>query len=505
MKRIQLLICAGLLCMAGTAFSQEESREETSYRAEAFGSFSTGEKTPFWMAYHNWGMVPLEANSFYTRGGVFHRQTIDRDWSFRLGLDIAASSPHSYSTVWVQQAYGELDWRLFRLNIGAKEDYISFLDPNLSSGDFSKSNNARPLPEVKLSLNDFWLVPGTRGNMYVKGHFAVGKYLDGDWQENTALPNKQSYTKDVLSHHKSIAFRFGNLNKSHRFQFTVEMDHQVQWGGVLYQYQEWEKEYKVQHQPKGLDDFLRVMVAKEGSSQSSGADNAYVAGSQVGSYLFRLDHKLKNEDLLSLYLHHFFDDGSGMVFENYRDMMLGVQYKTKEKRLLSNAVFEYIYTKHQTGPIHFNMMMDEEHSHLQSKGNGNDNYYNNVDYVQGRSYYGRTMGTPLFLSPEYNGDGRLNFKGTRIISFHLGLEGYFHPSLSYRLLATTGQNWGRYYVPFLSVHKGFASNLDLMYSHPKMKGFDLKLSTGFNMGEFFSEDAFGMGITVTKRGIIRAK
>ncbi len=500
MKINIILLCVGLF-FADNLFAQEE----TTYRAEAFGSFSTGKFTPFWMLYHNWGMVPLQANNGYIRGGVFHQNQINNDWSYELGIDVAASSPHSFGSVWLQQAYGELNWKSLRLNLGAKEDYTSLLDPYLSSGDFDKSNNARPLPEIKISIPQFILVPYTKGNMYFKGDFAIGRCLDGNWQEDTALPYLQSYTKDVLSHHKSIAFRFGNIEKKNKLQFTFEFDHQVQWGGTLYLYDGKEKRYDIVNQPEGLDDFFRVMIAKEGSSQSSGADSAYVAGSQVGSYLFKFDYRLKDNDILSLYLQHFFDDGSGMAYEDYQDMLLGFQYKTTKKQLLSNAVFEYIYTKNQSGPVHFNIMMDDAHDDIRNKGNGNDNFYNNVDYVQGRSYYGRTMGTPLFLSPEYNGDGHLLFKSNRIISFHLGLEGYLHPQLRYRLLATTGQTWGRYFVPYVSVKEGCAANMDLIYSFPKISGLDIKLSTGFNTGSFFAEDAFGMGLTVTKRGVLFAK
>ena len=495
-------IILSLFCLISVGIIAQN--KETSYRAETFGSFSTGENTPFWMLHHNWGMVPLEANNFYVRGGVFHKQAINGDWSFRLGADVAGSSPHAYGSVWVQQAYGELYWKSLRLRIGSKEDYTSFLDERLSSGDFTKSNNARPLPEIEASIPDFLLVPHTRGNMYIRGNFAVGKYLDGDWQEDVASPQNQAYTKDVLSHRKSIAFRFGNIERNNRLQFTIEMDHQAQWGGILYKNYTNEAEgYQMQDQPQGLSDLFRVMIAKEGSPNSSGADNAYVAGSQVGSYTFKFDYKLKSADVASLYLHHFFDDGSGMTFENYRDMLLGVQYKTREKKYLSNIVFEYIYTKQQTGPIHFNLLMDDAHDNIRNKGNGNDNYYNNVDYVQGRSYYGRTSGTPLFLSPEYNKDGRLNFKSSRIISFHLGLEGHLLPRLSYRLLATTGQTWGRYYVPFVAVRDGFASNLDLIYMPSCARDLDIKLSTGFNKGKFFDDAAFGMGVTITKRGIIK--
>ena len=505
MKQHIILI---LLCILSFSFDIN-SQLQTTYRAEAFGSVATGENTPFWMLYRNWGMVPLDANNFYVRGGVFHQQTINKDWSFKAGFDLAGSSPHAYGDVWVQQLYGELNWKSLRLNVGSKEDYISLLNPYLSSGDFCSSNNARPRPEIKGSIPEFILVPYTKGNMYIKGHFAIGYHTDGKWQEDVARPHNQDYTKNVLAHHKSIYFRFGSIEKRNRLQFTFGLDHHALYGGELYQYRDvsetGQKEYVVGRQPSGMSELLRVVIAKEGSESSSEANRAYVAGTSIGAYLFKFDYLLKNKDVLSVYKHHFFEDGSGMAFENYRDGIYGIEYKAKSKSLFSGAVFEYIYTKNQTGPIHFNLTMDSEHYHLRSKGNGNDNYYNNCDYVQGPSYYGRTTGTPLFLSPEYNKDGRVNFTSSRIIAFHLGIEGYFHSTLQYRLLATTGQTWGLYYFPFISVRKGVASGLDLIYSCPKVQDLDLKLSLGFNKGEFFSDDTLGGGITITKRGILFQK
>ena len=501
MKRIILLLLSLLPIYFG-AYSQLQ----TTYRVEAFGSVSTGDNTPFWMLYHNWGMVPLNANNFYIRGGVFHQQTLNKDWSFNAGLDLAGASPNAYGSVWVQQLYGELNWKFLRLNIGSKEDYTSLLNPYLSSGDFDLSNNARPLPEIKVSIPNFVLVPYTKVNMYIKGDFAIGRYLDGNWQEKIAQPDFYSYEKNILAHHKSIYFRFGNIETKNRLQFTFGLDHQAQYGGVLYKGNYFwpfgQAEYNVIKQPQGITDLWRVVIAKEGSSSSSATDQSYTAGSSVGAYLFKFDYRLKNKDILSIYKQHFFEDGSGMAFENYRDGLYGIEYKTKNKSLLSGAIFEYVYTKNQTGPVHFNLDMDSEHKYLISKGNGNDDYYNNIDYVQGRSYFGRTMGTPLFLSPEYNKDGRLYFTSSRIISYHLGIEGYIIPDLQYRLLATTGQSWGIYYLPFDHVKNGVASELDLMYNFPKIEGLSMKLALAFNKGEFFSDDSFGGGITIAKRGVL---
>jgi len=501
MKRIISLILFIL-----PLFFEAYSQLQTTYRAEIFGSVSTGENTPFWMLYHNWGMVPLDADNFYIRGGVFHKQTINKDWSFSAGLDLAGASQNAYGNIWVQQLYGELNWKFFRLNIGSKEDYSSLLDPYLSSGDFDMSNNARPLPELKASIPNFTLIPYTKGNMYIKGDFAIGRYMDGKWQENTARPNFYSYSKNVLAHHKSIYLRFGNIQGKNKLQFTAGLDHQAQYGGELYKGKYYwtsdQKEYTVVDQPQGINDLLRVMLAKEGSQSSSEADQEYVAGSSIGSYYLKFDYRLKNKDVLSIYKQHFFEDASGMALLNYRDGLYGIEYKSKNKTLLSGAVFEYVYTKNQSGPIHFNIEMDSTHHNLWRKGSGNDSYYNNVDYVQGPSYFGRTKGTPLFLSPEFNKDGRLNFTSSRIIAYHLGIEGYFHPTLQYRLLVTTGRSWGLYYVPFDHVKSGVASELDLIYSFPKIEGLDLKLSLAFNKGEFFSDDSFGSGITISKRGVL---
>ena len=502
MKRVFFLILS--VCFLHPLFSQIKG----AYRVETSGSIATGDNTPFWQVNQQWGVTPLNANNLYVRGSVSHAQNLHNDWSMEAGIDIVGASASVYGNPWLQQLYGRLNWKIWRLDAGLREDYTSSLNARLSSGDFVKSNNARPIPEIKISIPEYLPVPYTKGNMYLKGDFAVGYYLDSRWKENTASPYHQDYTKDILSHHKSVYFRFGNIAGRNRMQFTFGMDHVTQWGGKLYTYRDvnGQKQYAVTDQPQGIDDFFRVVIAKEGSSKASSADNAYVSGSQWGAYLFRFDCKLTDKNQFSIYTNHFFDDGSGMVFENYRDGLFGIEYKTANKSLLSGAVFEYIYTKQQTGPIHHNIGMDDEHrDRLISKGNGNDNYYNNADYVQGPSIFGQSSGSPLLLAPAYNSDGSLNFKSSRIIAFHWGVEGYLHPNLQYRLLLTGGQSWGRYYVPFKSVKKGFASLLELIYTPARIEGFDIKLSAAYDKGEFFAGNTLGWSVTLRKRGVIYGK
>jgi hypothetical protein len=98
----------------------------TSYKAETFGSAATGEHTPFWMVNHNWGMTALDAGNFYAGAGVFHEQILTKDWSWEAGIDLAGGSSSPYGNVWMQQLYGRLNWKIWRLNLGSREEYVSF-------------------------------------------------------------------------------------------------------------------------------------------------------------------------------------------------------------------------------------------------------------------------------------------------------------------------------------------------------------------------------------------
>jgi hypothetical protein len=131
-----------------------------------------------------------------------------------------------------------------------------------------------------------------------------------------------------------------------------------------------------------------------------------------------------------------------------------------------------------------------------------DNYYNNTDYVQGLSYFGRTYGNPLLLSPEYNKDGRLYFKSNRIMALHTAIEGYLNKNLEYLARMTYGETLGKYDIPYLNPRRGFASSFHFTYHYPKISNLDLGLFIGFNKGKYFGQSTTGIGLNIVKRGII---
>ena len=75
MKALQTIIAVAALFYSADTFAQtEEVEDATSYKAEAFGSVSSGSTTPFWMVSNRYGIVPLDANNGYLNAGVFHQQ-----------------------------------------------------------------------------------------------------------------------------------------------------------------------------------------------------------------------------------------------------------------------------------------------------------------------------------------------------------------------------------------------------------------------------------------------
>lgn len=476
-------------------------KSTNSYNLEFFGSASTGEHTPFWTVNHRWGTTALESNSFYLRAGFFHQQLFAEDWSFDFGVDLVGSNHSNYGNPWLQQLYGRLQWKALRLDVGSREDYSSLLNPRLSSGDLAGSNHARPLPQIGLSLSDFLPVPGTKRRIFVRGEFHVGAYLDGNYVESQAFPTVHNYARDLLSHSKSLYFRLWDMEAGDRRQFTLGFLHRAQWGGTLMQEDYWNPgSYIEARQPQDFDSFLRMLLAREGSSQASYSDRLFVSGSHWGAYLLKYDYRLPNNSYLHAYIEHFFEDGTGMILQNYPDNLYGLEWRSRRPTLVSGVVVEYLYMKQQTGPIHFGDLGGERGLAGVVRG-GNDNYYNNVDYVQGPSHFGKSQGTPLFLSPEYNEDGTVNFHGSRVQALHLGVEGYLHPRLQYVVLLTAGRNWGRYYQPFTYVHKGFASQVEFTYTFAGDRGWQARFATGYDEGDFFGGRTLGASVTLIKQGL----
>ena len=86
-----------------------------------------------------------------------------RQWGVGYGVEVAV--PYHYTShVVVQQAYVEGRWKKATLTIGAKEQPMQLKDNQLSSGSQTLGINARPVPQVRIALPDYWTLPFGHGS-----------------------------------------------------------------------------------------------------------------------------------------------------------------------------------------------------------------------------------------------------------------------------------------------------------------------------------------------------
>ena len=468
----------------------KENANTTSYQAEIFGSTATGSNTPFWKVSNRYGLVPLDANNGYLNLGVAHQQTFGKGFRWGAGLNVVAAVPRHHN-VFIHQVYAELGYKSLLLTVGSKENRHSLWDHTLSSGDMVQSANARPIPEINLSMPKFTVVPLTKGWMQVKGDFAVGKSFDTGYLKHFANAN-QTYIEDVLWHHKSLYIQIKDSKNGFPLSGIIGVQHWAQWGGTS-------SNPKIGEQPHSFKDFIRVICGKEGSGDATLSDQINVLGNHYGSYDFKLAYTMPTWKVAA-YHQHYFEDKSGMIFKNGTDGLWGVQVDLPKLPWLRKVVTEYLTTRNQSGMFHF---INFDHDKYQATGGGSDNYYNNGEYQTGVSYFGHTIGNPIIPSPAYNSNGDLAFKNTRVRAWHLAFEGDLSTTVSYRLKYTLMNSWGTSYAPFSNNKRGCSGLVEINYHHPRLSGWEFTGALAADAGSLYGDNV-GFSLKVCKRGILKS-
>ena len=173
-----------------TASAEERSLfDSLQYRAELQTTLSGGDHTPLWLNANKYGLSSLKKANGYVRGSLVRPLKNDegRRWGVGYGVDLALAAGFT-STFIVQQAYIEARWLKGVLTVGAKEQPLELKNQELSSGSQTLGINARPVPQVRIALPDYWSIPGTRNWLALKGHIAYGKTTDDGWQKDFKAP-----------------------------------------------------------------------------------------------------------------------------------------------------------------------------------------------------------------------------------------------------------------------------------------------------------------------------
>ena len=505
--RKYLSILLFFCCHLTISGQQPSLTDSLHYRTEIQTTISTGDHTPLWLNANKYGLSSLKTTNGYLRGAIERPLSVDdgRKWGIGYGADIALATGFT-STLVVQQAYAEARWLKGTLTIGAKEYPMELKNQELSSGSQTLGVNARPVPQVRLALPDYWTIPGTKNWLALKGHIAYGKTTDDNWQKDFAAPQTR-YTEGTLYHSKAGYLKIGPGS------FTAELGLEMacQFGGKSY-FELTSNNWQWITNEGGIKGMLHALVPGGGEVNETTYQNA--SGNQLGSWIVRLNYDAESW-AASAYLDHFFEDQSAMFMLDYdgygegaewntkkdntyllydfKDMLLGAELKLKHCDWLNTVVVEYLYSKYQSGPVYHDRTKT-----ISDHIGGNDNYYNHHIFT-GWQHWGQVMGNPLYRSPLYNEDGSISVADNRFVAWHLGVSGQPMHSLNYRVLATYQTGYGTYNDPFTS--RKYDLSLLAEVSWHLCKGWSLRGALGLDKGKLLG-DNFGAQFTVVKSGIL---
>lgn len=501
---ILLIMCSPLAMCA----QHRSLTDSLHYRAELQTTLSTGDNSPLWLNANKHGLSSLKTANGYLRGAIERPLSVDdgRKWGIGYGADIAVAAGFT-STLIVQQAYVEGRWLKGTLTVGAKEYPMQLKNQMLSSGSQTLGINARPVPQVRLALPEYWAIPGTKNWLSLKGHIAYGKTTDDNWQKDFKAPQSR-YTEGTFYHSKAGYLKIG----PGRFNVELGLEMACQFGGKTYKTENGQK--VVIENESGIKSLWHAFVPGGAGSDEVTSDYKNTEGNQLGSWVMRVNYDAKDWNL-GIYADHFFEDHSALFLIGYngygegpewkskknsryflydfKDVMLGAELTLKRNNWLQTVVLEYMYTKYQSGPLY------HDHSQfINSNICGLDHYYNHHLFT-GWQHWGQVIGNPLYRSPLYNEDGDISVENNRFVAWHLGISGKPFTQFSYRILATYQTGYGSYSNPiYPKQHQG---NVLVEAAYQFDKGWCVKGALGFDFGKIHGDNQ-GLQFTIIKKGVL---
>ncbi|BDD08006.1 hypothetical protein FUAX_04380 [Fulvitalea axinellae] len=460
MRNIGFKIILGLLPLFFfSGIVKGQNSDSLSYSVELATSLGTEGYLPHYLAANRWGVWDESENSVLMLGGISYEKKFG-DWTWTVAGSFVSHTgnenpyreasasffPHEYFT--------DLRYKQLYVFVGAKAESIGFYAPNLSTGSLGMSNNARPIPKIMMGM-DYVSIPFTKDYIQFKGHIGNG------WLE------EDRHVSRAMIHEKSFFVKLGEpLPVSMEFGLV----HLAQWGG--------DSESKGEL-PSDFSAFKDVFLGRSNSNFDPNLANEVNA---LGNHMGNIDFSLlyKHEDFtLRFYAQKMFEDNSGkkfgwegglsqMFLKNNKDGLFGLHFEKKGRGVIREFLVEYVKTDWQSGPgmtdppktidpvtgqpIYEEDPGGEKYNQGYPYG-GRDNYYNNSIYLEGWSYYGRSMGNPILLTRNRFLDMGASkkdavgsyFVNNRVKTLHIGVLGDIKDNWTYKVKMTVSKNYGNYY------------------------------------------------------------
>lgn len=455
---------------------------------EAGGVIASGYRIPFWLQANQFALVPRSSPAGTLRLGIQEQFCLSKVYPNRhisYGLQVAGNAART-SAILFPEAYVSLDLGHFSLWGGRKKEIIGLGDSTLTSGFYSWSGNALPVTKIQIGTNGFTPLGFTNGFVSLHAFFAHGWIANSDSVKGSFL------------HQKALYVRLGRPNS--RVHLTAGVLHNAQWGGrsdVLAPGMTNDGRL-----PDTFNDFLYVLTAREGNESDSPSltkfDRINRVGNHLGSIDFSVDIDFGRWQAMGYYQHPF-EDKSGVAFINLPDGLYGIRLMNTDARKggfqLQHILFEYFNTMSQSGSIANNSRYD-----------GQDDYFNNYQYVDGWQQGRYVIGTPFLSRRDDVRAERRNeqpekriwaITNNRVQMGHLGLAGSFSQGVQWQAKLSISQNYGTYRYPFVQPRPQFSGVLSLTWPLRLFGGAELRTAIALDHGQLY-DNVVGGWISLRK-------
>jgi len=410
-------------CLGGGAYAQQGG-----YNAglEGWAGYSTKGVLPFWLRSNRFGSVPLDGAPMSLIGfaGKDFDSANGRLFDWGGALEGRGNLGHD-SEFKLIEAYGKIRLGIFEVKGGRSRKITGLCDSTLSSGSWSVSGNNLGIPEIDVSIPDFYALPWFGELFAFKGNFSHG------WLGDLRLVRyimDDTLTLPSYLHQKSLYGRIGR--PSWKFRFYGGFNHQVVWGSE-------QKYYLDDYKLKPWETYFYVLTGKR---YSSGYIQDERQGNHMGSVDLGFELDLEKISIL-LYRQNFYEVGGLAHFANIQDGLNGLSLENRSvddgRGHWRKFLVEFLYTKNQAG------MPDSP-----EYGSDYEPYYNHGQYITGWSYKGENIGTPFLSARTYLREGlaahpKEYFINNRVMALHLGGEGMIS-NIDYIFRASWSWNYGTY-------------------------------------------------------------
>jgi len=416
---------AVMLCLlsAVTAFGQDSTYNFT---VQTLGGYTTPGVVPFWLRSNQFGSIPLDGASLSFIGAARKDYDLTDDKLFDWGASFEGrANLGDGSNLTLIEGYGKVRLGIFELRAGRSKKITGLCDTTLTSGSWAISGTNLGIPEVELSVREFWALPICGELFAFKGNFSHGWM--GDLQMARYLEQDTLLITSYL-HQKSL---YGRLGKPDwKIKFYAGFNHQVVWGNEQSYYTE---DYTLQP----LETYLYVITGKKFS-------NGYIQEERQGNHLGSIDLGLEYEFeniRLFIYRQNLYEAGALAHLANIRDGLNGISlqnlHRGGNRGPWDKILLELLYTKNQAGELW-----------SPESGSPYEPYYNHGQYITGWSYLGTGLGTSFIGTRDYIRENlpaypEEYFINNRVLALHFGVEGAVR-NVSYIFKASWSINYGTY-------------------------------------------------------------